>query len=103
MEAAQEEMKKKRFGGSKDDESDPSIFATSFEKRRFYIFTRREPDADAAEPRDVINEKEVVEDDILKEEGEAPKHFMAKRVVLHTTQGDIELKLWEKIAPLAWE
>ena len=102
MEAAQEEMKKKRFDGSKDDESDPSIFATSFEKRRFYIFTRREPDADAAEPRDVINEKEVVEDDILKEEGEAPKHFMAKRVVLHTTQGDIELELWEKIAPLAW-
>ena len=55
VEAAQEEMKKKRFDGGKDVESDPSIFAT----------------------------------------------FMAKRVVLHTTQGDIELELWEKIAPLA--
>ena len=33
--------------------------------------------------------------------GVAPKHFYAKRVVLHTTMGDIELELWEKIAPLA--
>ena len=100
-EEMKEELKKKRFDGGCDSESDPSIFATSFEKRRFYIFTRREPDSAAAEPRDVINEMEVAEDDILKEEGEAPKHFYAKRVVLHTTMGDIELELWEKIAPLA--
>ena len=38
---------------------DPTVFALSFKKRRFYLFSRREPEDDSAsnEPRDVINEK----------------------------------------------
>lgn len=91
----------KRFDGKKENIPDPSIFCTSFEKRRFYIFTRNEPDATGDEPRDVINEKEVAEDDILKEEGEKPTTYLAKRVVLRTTMGDIELELWGSVAPKA--
>lgn len=90
----------KRFDGKKENVPDPSLFCTSLDKRRFYIFTRHEPDT-SGEPRDVINEKEVAEDDILQEEGEAPKNFMAKRVILRTTMGDIELELWANIAPKA--
>ena len=92
----------KHFDGNIEEASDPCVFATSFEKRRFFIFSSREPDT-TEEPRDVINEKEVAEDDILKEEGEEPKNFLAKRVILRTSMGDIELELWGDIAPKAWE
>lgn len=90
----------KRFAGSVEEASDPCIFATSFEKRRFFVFSRREPDT-SEEPRDVINEKEVAEADLLEEEGAEPKNFLAKRVILRTTMGDIELELWKDVAPKA--
>ena len=35
------DLAKKHFDGSKDDQADPTLFASSFEKRRFYLFTRR--------------------------------------------------------------
>lgn len=90
----------KRFAGSVEEASDPCVFATSFEKRRFFVFSRREPDT-SEEPRDVINEKEVGEEEILEEEGVEAKNFMAKRVILRTTMGDIELELWKDVAPKA--
>lgn len=92
----------KRFDGKKQNMLDPSLFCTSLDKRRFFIFTRNEPDT-TEEPRDIINEKEVAEDDILQEEGEAPKKTLAQRVTLRTTMGDIELELWGDIAPKAYE
>ena len=96
----EDKTKEKRFDGQKQNIPDPSLFCTSFNKRRFYIFTRNEPDT-SEEPRDVINEKEVAEDDILQEEGAAPTNFLAKRVTLRTTMGDIELELWGDKAPKA--
>ena len=90
----------KRFAGSVEEASDPCVFATSWGKHRFFVFSRREPDT-SEEPRDVINEKEVAEDDLLGEEGEEAKHFFAKRAVLRTTMGDIELELWKDVAPKA--
>ena len=97
----EDQTKSKRFDGQKENVPDPSLFCTSLNKRRFYIFTRNEPDT-SEEPRDVINEKEVAEDDILQEEGAAPTAYMAKRITLRTTMGDIEVELWGSIAPKAY-
>ena len=48
------DLAKKRFDGSSDDQADPTLFASSFEKRRFYLFTRREPDLSSKKDRDAI-------------------------------------------------
>ena len=45
-------------------EPDSTLFATSFKKNRFYLFTRRDPD-DSKAPgteRDIFNEKPSKED-----------------------------------------
>ena len=91
----------KRFDGKEEDIPDPSLFCTSFNKRRFYIFTRNEHDGSDGEPRDIINEKEVIEDDILQEEDAGPTALLAKRIALRTNAGDIEVELWADIAPKA--
>ena len=85
------DLAKKHFDGSKDDQADPTLFASSFEKRRFYLFTRREPDLSNKKDRDAI----------IGREGQTPSKFLAKRVILRTNMGDIELELWPQIAPLA--
>ena len=43
---------------------DPTIVATAFNKRRFYLFTRRMPDdvSDELNGRDVLNEKPTAEE-----------------------------------------
>ena len=43
----------------------------------------------------------MTEEDIREEEGKAPKKYLAKKVVLRTTMGDIYLELWPEVAPLA--
>ena len=95
------DLAKKHFDGSKDDQADPTLFASSFEKRRFYLFTRREPDLSNKKDRDAIIGRDMTEDDVKKEEVQTPSKFLAKRVILRTNMGDIELELWPQIAPLA--
>ena len=97
------DLAQKHFDGSTEDQADPTIFASSFEKRRFYLFSRREPDLGSKKDRDAIIGKDMTEEDIRKEEQQAPAKFMAKRVVLRTNMGDIELELWPNVAPLAVE
>ena len=97
------DLAQKHFDGSTEDQADPTIFASSFEKRRFYLFSRREPDLGSTKDRDAIIGKDMTEEDIRKEEQQAPAKFMAKRVVLRTNMGDIELELWANVAPLAVE
>jgi peptidylprolyl isomerase domain and WD repeat-containing protein 1 len=80
---------------------DPTVYCTSFKKRRFYCFSRREPD-EATEGRDKFNELPTEEE----RQGGAtvvPNKNLAQQAVLHTTMGDIVIKLFPDECPLAVE
>lgn len=97
--------------------ADPTLFTTGFRKNRFYMFTRREPDDSAmgsAEAdgsmltgleRDVFNEKPSREDIAAATTsdggatGAGVHKKLAESCCLHTTMGDIYLKLFAKECP----
>ena len=89
---------------------DPTVYALSFKKRRFYLFSRREPEDDSAsnEPRDVINEKPSNADAAALAGGGGAgaggatfKH--ARGAILRTTMGDVVIRLFPDEAPLTVE
>ena len=70
---------------------DPTVFATSFKRRRFYLLTRRSP-LDF-EKRDVLNEKPDARDKATAG-GVVKKTVVASsKAILRTTLGDISLDL----------
>ena len=86
---------------SDDAAPDPTIYCTSFKKRRFYCFSRREPD-ESTETRDKFNELPT-EEERLGATAAAPAKNLAQQAVLHTTAGDIFIKLFPEECPLAVE
>jgi len=78
---------------------DPIIFSTAFHKNRFYLFSRFEPeDVSNSNERDVFNERPT------KEEVMAATQIQSKKkssevAVLHTSVGDIHVKLFVKETP----
>lgn len=91
---------------------DPILFATAFEKPRFFMFTRKEPDEIAVfnkADRDTFNEqpitniKEVGADAASSRGVKKPEALGVRSVTLHTTLGDISLSLYPQHAPLAVE
>lgn len=93
-------------------QADPTLFCTGYRKNRFYMFTKREPDDSsigASEDgiltgleRDVFNEKPTREDLISATNTEASGNAqskLAESCVMHTTQGDIYLKLFPNECP----
>lgn len=83
---------------------DPSLFATSYKKQRFYIFTRREPAddvGDQAQHRDIFNEKPSKED--IEVHQEMMKHALPKEAIIHTSFGDIYVRLFGDLCPKAVE
>eukprot|EP00854_Cymbomonas_tetramitiformis_P003437 gene3437-4318_t len=91
-------------GESKPVEKDPTLICTAYKKDRLYLFSRREPEdaEDAATGRDVFNEKpradELMSADAVPITGTA-KHSMARGATIHTTLGDIEVKLYMDECP----
>lgn len=90
--------------------SDPTIFCTGFRKNRFYMFTKREPDDTAmnssedgvltGQERDVFNEKPSREDIIAATTSEsATGQKLSENAIIHTTMGDIHVKLFLKDCP----
>lgn len=80
--------------------ADPTLVATAFRKNRFYLFTRRDAtDTKSVDTdRDVFNEKPSKEDIIAAtEQGGAQRLY--ESAVLHTSLGDITLKLFPKECP----
>lgn len=85
-----------------EKETDPTILCTAINRNRFYLFSKREP-ADV-EPgtvsveRDVFNEKPTEEE---KKVAVLPKKKveLAKKAIIHTTLGDIYVKLYEEDCP----
>lgn len=91
--------------------SDPTLFCTGFKKNRFYMFTKREPDdssLNASEDgvltgleRDVFNEKPSREDMIAATttESSSGQQKLGNSCVMHTSAGDIHLKLFAQDCP----
>lgn len=82
--------------------TDPTLYCTAYKKNRFYCFSRRSPeDSDEASHRDIFNEKPIKEESsaIAALEAEAP----GNNVTLHTTFGDIHIRLFPEYAPKAVE
>ncbi|KAG6586951.1 Peptidylprolyl isomerase domain and WD repeat-containing protein 1 [Phytophthora cinnamomi] len=86
------------------DNIDPTLFCTSFKRNRFFLFSSREPDEDEGEEgsagtgRDVFNEKPTLEEAQVATESSTSK-VLGETAVMHTTMGDITLKLFGKECP----
>lgn len=81
---------------------DPSLFCSAYHKQRFYIFTQREPELDESDTqgRDVYNEKplgSIVEGKPANEI--APSIILPRGAIIHTTYGDIWLRLFPEEVP----
>ena len=78
--------------------SDSLLICTSFNKDRFYVFSNREPEGDT---RDVFNEKPSAAQIARAKAAERAKKAagLPKDVTLHTSLGDIRLKLFPSECP----
>ncbi|CCA72530.1 probable cyclophilin E [Serendipita indica DSM 11827] len=82
---------------------DPTLFCTAYKKNRFYMFTRSEPEGE----RDIFNERPTREEQTIAQttgagSGRGPSR-LARNAVVHTTMGDIFIKLFPEQAPKAVE
>jgi peptidylprolyl isomerase domain and WD repeat-containing protein 1 len=83
-------------------ENDPTLFCSAFKKQRFYLYSRRLPSDLQEIDRDVFNEKPSKEDIISVTESQASQRLY-ENCVIHTTLGDIHLKLFSKECPKTTE
>ncbi|WFD19076.1 peptidylprolyl isomerase [Malassezia caprae] len=87
------------------ESQDPMLFSAAFKRARFYMFSRQEPDTDpnsklAGQDRDVFNEKPTREEQAVASEApETKKKNVITSAILHTTAGDIHLRLYPDLVP----
>ncbi|KAJ7107293.1 hypothetical protein C8R43DRAFT_204662 [Mycena crocata] len=85
---------------------DPTLFCTGYKKQRFYLFTRSEPGDNKSGDRDVFNERPTREEQNVATStavatgGPSP---LANSATIHTTMGDMHLRLFPAQAPKAVE
>ncbi|KAF8195425.1 hypothetical protein BJ912DRAFT_956939 [Pholiota molesta] len=85
---------------------DPTLFCTGYKKPRFYLFTRSEPEDNKSGERDVFNERPTREEQnvaaatVSQRAGPSP---LANSATIHTTLGDIHMRLFPQQAPKAVE
>eukprot|EP00912_Choanoflagellata_sp_UC4_P002491 UC4_evm1s1577 len=79
-------------------EDDPTLFCTSFKKKRFYIITSRDPVETETESRDVFNEKPTREEQLSATKGTS-KNPLGSSAIIHTTEGDIHISLFGDKCP----
>jgi peptidylprolyl isomerase domain and WD repeat-containing protein 1 len=86
-------------------ETDPTLFACAFDKNRFYMFSRREPEEveDVSLGRDVFNEKPAIDEFLPEAEFGGGtnnsslggfKNTSVRGATIFTTMGDIHLDLF---------
>ncbi|KAJ7175893.1 hypothetical protein C8R46DRAFT_1249879 [Mycena filopes] len=75
---------------------DPTLFGTGYKKQRFYLFTRSEPEDHKSGDRDVT----VATSTAVAIGGPSP---VANSATIHTTMGDMHLRLFPAQAPKAVE
>lgn len=79
--------------------ADPIAFCTAYKKSRFYLFSRREPPETTAElGRDIFNEKPSKEDAAVAASIRT-ENPLGKQATIHTTMGDIVVKLFFQECP----
>ncbi|VDN95041.1 unnamed protein product [Brugia pahangi] len=91
----------------KKTEPDPMLVACAYRKGRFYLFTNAEPfstdESDEADGtgmgRDVFNEKPRKEDIITAVESDTIDSKVTEHAVIHTSFGDIHIKLFPNECP----
>ncbi|XP_024519756.1 peptidyl-prolyl cis-trans isomerase CYP71 isoform X2 [Selaginella moellendorffii] len=86
----------------KESVTDPTLICCAFKKHRFYIFSRREPEEaeDASKGRDVFNEKPPPEELLaISDVGKATTTSLPLNVMMHTTLGDIHIRLYPEECP----
>ncbi|KAF8511591.1 peptidyl-prolyl cis-trans isomerase [Gautieria morchelliformis] len=86
---------------------DPTLFCTAYKRQRFYMFTRTEPEDNKTQgDRDVFNERPTREEQTIASshpvKGSALS-ALANTAVIHTTEGDLHLRLFPEHAPKAVE
>lgn len=82
--------------------NDPIVFCTAYKKQRFYLYTRRLPSDLQDVDRDVFNEQPSKEDILAVAESSTIQKIY-ENVVIHTTLGDMYLKLFGKECPKSVE
>lgn len=87
---------------SKEPFSDPTLLCCAFKRHRIYLFSRREPEEpeDATKGRDVFNEKPPPDELLsVSDIGNSVTTILPDNVILHTTMGDIHMKLYPEECP----
>ncbi|TFL06846.1 hypothetical protein BDV98DRAFT_556785 [Pterulicium gracile] len=86
---------------------DPTLFCTGYKRQRFYLFTRLGPEDSKSEDRDVFNEKPTREEQSLATGSHTnqltKQPHLATAATIHTTLGDIHIRLFPEQAPKAVE
>lgn len=78
--------------------SDPTLFCTAYKKHRFYLYSRRLPSEVQQVDRDIFNEQPSKEDILAVTENHVTQKIFEKAII-HTTFGDIFMKLFGKECP----
>uniref|UniRef100_H2YC10 peptidylprolyl isomerase n=1 Tax=Ciona savignyi TaxID=51511 RepID=H2YC10_CIOSA len=82
---------------------DPTIFATAYNKNRFYIFSRISPDdSNMKGERDVFNERPSKDEMMAATQTQTEKRIF-EMATIHTSMGDIVLKLFPAECPKSVE
>ncbi|KAJ6906541.1 peptidyl-prolyl cis-trans isomerase CYP71 isoform X1 [Populus alba x Populus x berolinensis] len=87
---------------SKEPLTDPTLLCCAFKKHRIYLFSCREPEEpeDATKGRDVFNEKPPPDELLaVSDIGKAVTTSLPDNVILHTTMGDVHIRLYPEECP----
>ena len=98
------DMKASNNPGLQLSDNDPAIFASAYKKKRFYIFSKFSPEdvEDASGERDVFNERPTKEEIMAATQVQSEKRI-SHSAVMHTSVGDIHLKLFPNECPKSVE
>lgn len=82
---------------------DSTLFCSGYKRSRFYLFTRSEPEDNKTGERDVFNERPTREEQNIAAAapatGKGGLSPVADSATIHTTMGDIHLRLFPAQAP----
>ncbi|RXK38359.1 peptidylprolyl isomerase domain and WD-repeat protein 1 [Tremella mesenterica] len=82
---------------------DPHLFVTGYKKSRFYLFGRGDQEETKSGERDVFNERPTREEQTVMVSEPVKAKVLPTNATIHTTMGDIHLKLFPEAAPKAVE
>ncbi|KAJ3158430.1 Peptidyl-prolyl cis-trans isomerase cyp15 [Geranomyces michiganensis] len=86
---------------------DPTLFCTAYKRNRFYCFSKREADSgeggNTSGGRDIFNEKPSREEQTVAAAQGNTARSLGNLAIMHTTYGDIHVRLFPEYAPKAVE